>query len=365
MLSPSCCGASSKQSCRSSHAFMLLGVVAILLNFSVVIYLFSEKPMQSEEEEIIDTATSNARQSMMSEWIPADAKLSQYHAEGTVIKRKELLSLYRLRTIVVASEAEIPKLSRLLASLTGANYSNRRFPIDLELHILGKASRLPKILWAHGRYDVYVHRMQGSVNLSLSSVFTDVWQPQSNFELGMPLAASVELSQNWFQWVMQVIQQYSSASKDNDVHLKRAADGTLLSCALSQSMSGIALGSPVAGTTGNALFTVFSPLPSAITVFTASYWRALLAHADTGVNVEGVANATWKALLRASAVRLSKASPPFLYPPLAKIGPLACEAEDKTDAAPCSVMDSRSTIQLEVLRYLPASVDTIPSMQGQ
>jgi hypothetical protein len=363
MFSPSNSGTFAKPVHRGSRALVVLGVAAILVNLSLITHMFSQRPVYSEEAEIISGAISKARASMTVEWVSADAKFINRPPKDIIIERKQLFSLYRLRVMVVATEAEVPKLQLLLSSLATANYSNRFFPIDVELHVLGKATGLPPVRWGHGRYDVYVHRLHGNANPSLPFVMMDVWQPQSRFELGLPLTASAVLSPHWFQWVMQVVRQYASTSKDDYFHLEKSEDGQQLLSPLSPSMSGIALGPPVAGTAGNAAATVFSPLPSTTTVFTADFWNALLTQTATGPDVDDVAVATWKGFLGATAVLLSKRLPQFLYPPLAKNGALACDTAGMNHATRCSVVQEITPMALETLLHLPATIDLIPKLQ--
>ncbi|KPA79068.1 putative transmembrane protein [Leptomonas pyrrhocoris] len=350
---------------RGRRALIMLGVVAILFNICLIFGMFLQRPVHSEETEIINAAMARARESMAAEWVSADAKFKHHPSSDIVIDRGELCSLYRLRVIVVAAESEKSKLSRLLTFLATANYSKRCLPIDVEVHVLGKLSGLPPLQWVHGRYDVYVHRLHGNANPSLPFVLSDVWQPQSNFELGLPLTASTTLSRHWFQWVMEVIRQYAAVTQDHSVHLVKTDDGTLLRSPLSQSMSGVALGPPVAGTTGNAAAVVFSPLPSATTVFTAEYWMLLQAQTATGVDMDDVALATWAAFLGASATLLHGRTPQFLYPPLGTIGAFACDAAGAKAASPCSIVEELSTAGLDTLMHLPATVDMVPKMQGK
>lgn len=366
MLSPAPSGNYGRAPHKGNRGFLVLGVVGILLNLALVLNMFAQRPVFSEEAEIISGAISKARAAMTAEWVSADAKFRDLSAKDIVIERQQLFAFYRLRVMVVATEGEVAKLPPLFASLAAANYSSRRFPIDVEVHILGKPTGLPRLEWDHGRYDVYAHRLHGNANPTLPFVMTDVWQPQSNFELGMPLTASAVLSPHWFQWVLQVIQHYAAVSKDDHFRLERAEGGAkqLLS-PLSQSMSGIALGPPVAGTAANAAATTFAPSPSTTTVFTADFWKALLAQTANGVDVDDVGTTTWKTFLGAGAQLLrQKNIPQFLYPPLGKGGALACDATSTAYEGQCSVIGQLDPAALKALLHLPSSVDLIPKPQG-
>lgn len=365
MFSSSTSGSFAKSPHRGSRAFLVLGVVAILVNLCLIFNMFQQRPVYSEEAEVISGAISKARDSMTVEWIAADAKFKSRPAKGIVIERKQLVSLYRLRVFIVATEDQIPQLSRLLASLVEANYTNRSIPVDVDVHILGRPAGLPQVLWEHGRYDVFAHRLHGNANPSIPFVLTDVWQPQSSFELGVPLTATAVLSRHWFQWVLRVIQQYAAVSKEQYFHLEKTPDGSQLRSPLSHSLSGIALGKPVAGTVGNAAALVLSSVPSTTMVYTAECWKALLAQVGAGIDVDdAVATASWISFLGSAVTLLGKTVAPFLFPPTGKSGAFACDTAGALDAASCTLVDELTPAALETLMRLPNTVDMIPKMQG-
>ena len=365
MHSSSSSGSFARSAHRGSRVFNVLGVVALFLIFGVIWNMFSSRGVHSEEAEIIERAISTAHQTMSLEWITAEARFKDWPANGILIERTKLYNLYRLRVMVIATETEVASLSSLLESLVAADYSGQCFPVDVEVHILGKVAGLPHITWKHGRYNVYAHRLHGNANPSLPFFITDIWQPQSNFELGVPLTATAVLSRYWFQWLLQVIRQYAPPSNENSIRLEPAAKGSLLRSPLSSSMSGLALGPPVAGAAGNARTAVRATVPSTTTVFTADYWQALLEKLGTGVDLDDVATTSWRSFLTAAAGLLRTTVPTFLYPPLGKSGALACDLAGGDAAAQCNVAADLNTAALGELLHLPPARELIPRMQEQ
>ncbi|KAG5477709.1 hypothetical protein LSCM1_05005 [Leishmania martiniquensis] len=344
-----------------SHAksmLSLLGAVSATVILIIVGYMLASSPIVSEEEEIITRAYTRALRETREEWVDPDTRHAK-RPHAVVVDKDQLLRLYRLRVFVVVTEAEVPKLGGLLKSLINSNYSQRVFPIDISVHVLGSASALPFVLWSHGRFDVYAHHLHGNALPSMSLMMADVWQPQSDFELGLLLTASARVSPHWFQWVFSALRQYAPTSTEAAFRLAaREISGTeqvqLLS-PLSRTLSGFALGLPVAGTAASAVSSVFATQPSITSIFTASFWKAVLARAGPDANAD-TAPESWKALLRLTTTKLG-GEHRFLYPPLAKFGALACE-----ETARCSIR-TLTAAQLTEMMSLPAFVDQIPRAQ--
>ncbi|TPP44868.1 hypothetical protein CGC20_11730 [Leishmania donovani] len=348
----------SNSSCRSIFVF---GVAIMIVILFFIGHMLTIRPITSIEDDILISAYTRAQLAMREEWVDADTRLAE-RPNLIVRNRAQLLGLYRLRVFVVATEAEVPNVTRVLNSLRSCNYSQRVFPIDIAVHVLGNASAMSFVPWPQGRLDFYAHRLYDNVSPSVPMMMADVWKPQSDFELGMLLTASAQVSPYWFQWVMSALRHYAPTSTETSIELATDKDsgarrGRLLS-PLSTTLSGLALGMPVAGTTVNAVSTFFAPHPSTTSIFTASFWKAMVARAGPGTDVYA-APESWQAFLSTSTRVPGHGEHRFLYPPLDKLGALACE-----ETTTCAIRALNPSEVAELVN-VPASVDKVPRLQEQ
>ncbi|XQJ27286.1 hypothetical protein NXY56_003278 [Leishmania guyanensis] len=343
---------------KRRRSVFLLGVALTTIVLVVIGSMFINSPIISEDTAMINNAYVRAHLSIRGEWVDADTRFAE-SADSVVVNTNQLLQLYRLRVFVVATEQEVRDLTRLLNALSNSNYSTRMFPIDITVHVLGNASAVPFVPWSHGRLDVYTHRLHSNASASAPLWMADLWQPQSDFELGMLLTASARVSPHWFQWVISALQQYGSVSAKTVVKLDpdkySPTERRRLLSPLSKRLSGLALGMPVAGAAAKAVVTVVSAYPSATSIFTASYWKSVMARAGPGTNVDDTP-ASWPAFLRTATTVLGHSKHRFLYPPLGKYGPLVCENTN------CAI-HLLSEAQLAELVKLPMSEDQVPLSQ--
>lgn len=351
-------GLFNRPSNKRSRLVFFFGVAVVTVTLLVIASTLSSRPVISEETELVSSVYTQARASMREEWMAADARLSSTTSHG-VLDRAQLLSLFRLRVFVVVAESEVPTLRPLLDSLSEANYTDRVFPIDIEVHVLGSSAAVPPVAWPHGRFDVYAHRLHGNADLSVPQLMADVWQPQSDFELGLPLTAKTRLSPHWHSWVLGAMGQYAATSTETFFKLPvRPATATTPAQRLSPMsalLSGFALGPPVAGAAAKSIVTARAAHPSTVSVFTASFWKAALTRVAAGADQDAVP-ATWPAFLLAAQSALGSSVPPFLSPPMEKLGMLACDGGLIAECA----MPTLDAAQLAQLLRFPSSIDMVP-----
>ncbi|KAG5503951.1 hypothetical protein GH5_04807 [Leishmania sp. Ghana 2012 LV757] len=345
---------------KPQRALSILGVAVTLAILFFVGFMLTSRPIISEQTEISSQAYTRALMEIREEWVDPDARPTE-HPDAAVVDKDRLLRLYRLRVFVVVKEVEVPKLTGLLDSLRDCNYSQRVFPIDISVHVLGSASAVPLVRWPHGRFDIYPHRLHGNAFPSVLPMMADMWQPQSDFELGMFLTASARVSPHWFQWVFNALRQYASSSTETYFKLatreiSETGKARLIS-PLSETLSGFALGMPIAGTGASTVVTVFATQPSVWSIFTASFWKAVLAHAGPDAEAD-IEPESWKSFLGIAATKLGDGKHQFLYPPLEKFGALACDATRK-----CTITELNAA-QVAELVNLPASLDQVPRSQA-
>ncbi|CAG9574524.1 hypothetical predicted transmembrane protein [Leishmania major strain Friedlin] len=344
---------------KQSRSVFLVGVAIMIVILFVIGHMLAMRPITSAEDDMLSSACTHAQLVMREEWVDADTRLAE-RPNFIVRNRAQLLELYRLRVFVVATEAGVLNVTRVLNSLRNCNYSQRVFPIDIAVHVLGNASAMSFVPWSHGRLDFYAHRLYDNASLSVPILMADVWKPQSDFELGMLLTASAEVSPYWFQWVMSALRHYAPTSTETSIELATDKDsgtgrGRLLS-PLSTTLSGLALGMPIAETTVSAVSAFFAPHPSTTSIFTASFWKAMVARAGPGTDVYA-APGNWQAFLNTSTSVPGHDEHRFLYPPLDKFGALACE---ETTACAIRSLNPSEVAELVNVSALVHKVQRLP-----
>ncbi|CBZ27384.1 hypothetical predicted transmembrane protein [Leishmania mexicana MHOM/GT/2001/U1103] len=344
---------------KQSRAIFLIGVAITIIILLAMGNMFTH-PISTVEDDIFSSTRTRPQLIVREEWVDADTRLAE-RPNFIVQSRAQLLGLYRLRVFVVATEAEVPNVTRLLNSLRNCNYSQRIFPIDIAVHVLGNASAMPFVPWLHGRIDFYAHRLHGHAGPSVPEMMTDVWKPQSDFELGMLLTASAQVSPYWFQWVMSALREYILTSTKTSIKLATVNDsetgqGRLLS-PLSTTLSGFALGMPIAGAEAKEVVT-FASHPSVTSIFTASFWKAIVARTGPDTDVYA-APESWQAFLSTSTRVPGHGEHRFLYPPLHKLGALACE-----ETTECAIRALNPSEVAELVN-VQAFVDQVSQSRGQ